>query len=262
MKKIWIQKIGAIFQTQDKPELSVKLGKTLHTSFKGNLQQWEHYCKAVASSKFLMGEISNQTFEKVCITWVIRPEVVEGIHAGEFTLGDRGTKLDQQLFQCQEVIQDLDSRRNTLKHQLAALKIHIEQQHRDEALQNVQQIDTQHQEQLKREFEAEMQQRQDALGDEFRNNGWQGKFIEASYKFFLQSNLQSKVFQQASDQDFDTPVTATQEQDEKLQHLKGQLAEVDKQHIQAQTHLQQLRTEKESIIAISPVGFRKASDQS
>jgi len=131
------------------------------------------------------------------------------------------------------------------------LKSSIEQQHRDKISQQLLQLDAQQLEQLKQEFEAKTRQREDALGEEFRNKGWKGQFIEASYKIFLRTKMSEQIL----GQEFDDAVTAAQENHEKVQSLKQQLADTENQLAQDQERIQQMRAEKEATIDFSPVGF-------
>ncbi len=251
MKKIWIEEIGEISKAQNKPDLLLQLEKALKASFNRNISHWRFYCRIIASSKFLMGETNSKVFRKAWITWVIHPEVVERIRSGEFTLGDRDTKLDQQLTQCRESIQHLKHELSCLESSLAGLKSDIEKQHRDELSQRLLELDEQKRHQLKQEFEDATKQRKDAIGTEFLDKGWQGQFIETVYDIFLREKLSRQIFGQS----FEYNVALALEGHQRFQYLKQEKAEIEAKIVQEQSVLQQLIDEREATIAFAPGGF-------
>lgn len=54
--------------------------------FEGSIEKWEGYCKKIASSKFLMGEI---TPFKASFDWAIREENIVKVMEGNYGVGDR-----------------------------------------------------------------------------------------------------------------------------------------------------------------------------
>ena len=72
-------------------ELNQKRAKFLITAFKtkfeGSLERWKAFCKRVASSKFLMGEIKSSF--RASLDWVLKFDVMQRILEGDFGIGDR-----------------------------------------------------------------------------------------------------------------------------------------------------------------------------
>ena len=66
------------------PQLAQKLVKSYHENFKSSLDLWKNYCKTIASSKFLMGEVPNTKFE-IKLSWALRKEAIEKILCGHFS---------------------------------------------------------------------------------------------------------------------------------------------------------------------------------
>jgi hypothetical protein len=69
------------------PKLSCYLNKSLKQFFSSDLKNWESFCHKIASSKFLMGEV---TPFKAQLDWVLKFEVTQKILDGGYTFGDRG----------------------------------------------------------------------------------------------------------------------------------------------------------------------------
>ena len=87
VQKIWKKEVGGTTYTSK--TFLKKLLEAFNLLFKGSLDLWKKYCRKIASSKFLMGEVSGF---KAWITWAIKPDTVKRLEAGEFTLGDRESK--------------------------------------------------------------------------------------------------------------------------------------------------------------------------
>jgi|GEM_PF-1005918 len=87
IQNIWKKEIGG--RTYTSSAFLKKLYEAFEKLFKGSLDLWKKYCRKIASSKFLMGEISGF---RAWLSWAIKEETVERLEAGEFTLGDRESK--------------------------------------------------------------------------------------------------------------------------------------------------------------------------
>ncbi|MBN9343693.1 MAG: hypothetical protein BGO76_01680 [Caedibacter sp. 38-128] len=105
MKNIWNEEIGEAEVSHLTSTLISRLNTTYTTVFKSSFGEWRTYCRKIASSKFLMGEGRSKTFQKVWITWAIKPESYERIQAGEFTLGDRVKENNQKILSPHEELQ-------------------------------------------------------------------------------------------------------------------------------------------------------------
>lgn len=68
---------------------SSQLLRILAEHFEGSLERWKEYAVKVNSSKFLMGEKQTQKGFKATFAWLIKPETIQAILAGEYGVGDR-----------------------------------------------------------------------------------------------------------------------------------------------------------------------------
>lgn len=89
MKEIWLKEVGEFGVSHLSSSFGKRLLIAFRTFFSGCLEKWRGYCRAIASSKFLMGETGARTFKKIWITWAIKVETYTRIMAGEFGLGTR-----------------------------------------------------------------------------------------------------------------------------------------------------------------------------
>lgn len=60
--------------------------KIVYSYFEERLEIWNNYCKKIATSKFLMGEISPF---RINFDWAIKLETIERVLNNQFTFGDR-----------------------------------------------------------------------------------------------------------------------------------------------------------------------------
>ncbi len=81
---IWQEVVGGFVPTGSKA-LSM-LRQALKNLFGDCLRSWRNYCRKIASSKFLMGEVSKF---RAWFTWVIKPETYTRIMQDGFSFGDR-----------------------------------------------------------------------------------------------------------------------------------------------------------------------------
>jgi len=114
MKNIWNEEIGEVEVNHLTSTLISRLTTSYTAVFKSSLEEWRAYCRKIASSKFLMGESRNKTFQKVWITWAIKPESYERIQAGEFTLGDRVRENNQKILSPHEELQSQEDMKKEL----------------------------------------------------------------------------------------------------------------------------------------------------
>ena len=89
MHKIWLEEVGHCNVSHISPSLAQRMASFLKSCLGCCLQAWRAYCRKIASSKFLMGEV--KAF-KAWLSWVINPSTFDKIEAGEYTLGDRKLK--------------------------------------------------------------------------------------------------------------------------------------------------------------------------
>ncbi|MBY0280716.1 MAG: hypothetical protein K2W94_00980 [Alphaproteobacteria bacterium] len=63
------------------------LKKAFETKFEYCLEKWKEFCRRVASSKFLMGEIKASF--KASLDWVLKFDILQRILEGDYGVGDR-----------------------------------------------------------------------------------------------------------------------------------------------------------------------------
>ena len=63
------------------------LKKAFEFKFQSCLEKWEEFCKRIASSKFLMGEIKASF--KASLDWVLKFDILQRILEGDYGVGDR-----------------------------------------------------------------------------------------------------------------------------------------------------------------------------
>lgn len=121
---IWNQ---IVEEEQKTVELTSKricfLKKAFETKFESCLEKWKEFCKRVASSKFLMGEIKASF--KASLDWVLKFEVMQRIFEGDFGVGDRVVYLEKNQGNTQEmerVIQSSSEPQDVKQFRLALLK--------------------------------------------------------------------------------------------------------------------------------------------
>jgi hypothetical protein len=124
MVLIWNQ---IVEEGQKTVELTSKricfLKKAFETQFNSCLEKWKEFCRRIASSKFLMGEIKASF--KASLDWVLKFEVMKRILEGDFGVGDRAVYLERNQGNTQEmerVIQDSSEPQDVKQFRLALLK--------------------------------------------------------------------------------------------------------------------------------------------
>jgi len=121
---IWNQ---IVEEGQKTVELTFKrinfLRKAFEIKFGSCLEKWKEFCKRVASSKFLMGEIKASF--KASLDWVLKFDVMQRIFEGDFGVGDRTFYLEknkENLQETEKVIQSSSESQEVKQLRLALLK--------------------------------------------------------------------------------------------------------------------------------------------
>jgi len=109
MIQIWQERVGNPKLSYISAGLLNELEHVLSYYFNGQLQQWQDYCKKIATSKFLMGEGKAFTFKGgVYLKWGLKPQNIFKIQQNRISTGDRQLSLTAQEFamsqQCGEII--------------------------------------------------------------------------------------------------------------------------------------------------------------
>ncbi len=84
------------------------LKKAFESKFESCLEKWKEFCKRIASSKFLMGEIKASF--KASLDWVLKFDILQRILEGDYGIGDRPVyhKEDRQV-SCQQVEAEIEN---------------------------------------------------------------------------------------------------------------------------------------------------------
>ena len=77
------------------------LKKAFEVKFGSCLEKWKEFCKRIASSKFLMGEIKASF--KASLDWVLKFDILQRILEGDYGVGDRTVYLKEDKVNCQQV---------------------------------------------------------------------------------------------------------------------------------------------------------------
>ena len=102
MHKIWLEEVGNCTVSTISLSLATRMVQFLKSVLNNCLKTWREYCRRIASSKFLMGEV-NPKF-KAWLWWVIKQPTFEKIKSGEFSLGDRLVNENQGQIQDYEAL--------------------------------------------------------------------------------------------------------------------------------------------------------------
>lgn len=69
------------------------LSQRLKEHFMDDINNWQKYCSQIASSKFLMGEV---TAFKASLDWCLKEEIIQKIEEGQYGVGDRISEKPKQ----------------------------------------------------------------------------------------------------------------------------------------------------------------------
>lgn len=103
MLSMWnstVVKIGGSANTlRLTPQRAKSLKKALETHFLGEVNAWQAFCEKIASSKFLMGEV---TAFKASLEWCLKEDKLTRILEGDYGVGDRTVSFQEKLLVDQE----------------------------------------------------------------------------------------------------------------------------------------------------------------
>ena len=85
--------------------------------FDSDTAKWQEYCELIASSKFLMGE---KTEFKASFGFLLKPETIEKVRAGEYSTGDRDILPD--------VSESIEEKRKRQDRELEGMDLPIKEQ--------------------------------------------------------------------------------------------------------------------------------------
>jgi len=191
---IWKEEVGDLGVKFVSQTLLTRLYNTLSRFFSGSLDVWRSFCRKIASSKFLMGEAKNRFFKKAWITWAIKEESIELIHAGHFNCGDRELPKSSEIIALENQIKELRDQKDKLL--MAKCRIEDEVRHSRKAAvrKAMDEMTPEALEEARKFYESEMETQDSATGEAFRDMGWNMPFAETLFEMYLLSQLESQLF--------------------------------------------------------------------
>lgn len=194
MIKIWNEEIGELGIPTITKGLSTRLNKVFETCFNNSLQTWKDYCQLISSSKFLMGEAKNKFFKKAWITWAIKPETIESIKGGAYTLGDRQTTKDREVEKINNEINNLETKKRSIEEYINNFKKLTTENRKKTIKEKRKNISEKEHEIFKNEFIQFLEIDSSPITDEFKRAGWKGLFVECTYLSFLEEKIGGQLF--------------------------------------------------------------------
>lgn len=194
MIKIWQEEVGELGVSYLSNGLFYRLQHSLKNCFEQSLDLWKTYCRMISSSKFLMGEAQNKFFKKAWITWAIKEEVIERIKGGAFNLGDRQTNEDKKRQEINNELKNIENNKKDVEEKINSIPILLENERKTKIKEKTKAISEKETKILKLEFIKFLELENNSLTQEFRRSGWQGTFIEAYFKSFVEETISSQLF--------------------------------------------------------------------
>jgi hypothetical protein len=168
------------------PELSRKLFQALEKTFEGCIAVWKTYCLKISSSKFLMGE-SPQTSFKAWLSWVIRPETVEKIMSGVYSLEDRSTS-DRNSEEV-SVYKPLKTQLHSVEQAIERVKDQERRRYRQDFHQKLDALNSEQLYSFRIMFEQLHEKADDGFSHFFREQRWAAPGAETMFQFFVHGEL-------------------------------------------------------------------------
>ena len=168
------------------PELSQKLYRALEETFEGCLAVWKTYCLKISSSRFLMGESPRTSF-KAWLSWVIRPETVEKIMSGAYSLEDR--PVDDQKSERDYSYRKLKDQLHSVNQAIEQVKDKTRKSYRQDFHQRLEALNPEQLASFRVMFEQFHEKADDGFSYFFREQGWAAPGVETMFHFFVHGEL-------------------------------------------------------------------------
>jgi len=194
MKKIWLNEINDFGDARMSASLSKHLVFAFKNLFNRCWETWKRYCRLISSSKFLMGETTNRTFKKIWIHWAIKPEIIQRIRAGEFGLGSRKTKEDeeQEIFKIDHKVLQIE--KEAIENSIGIIEQKVDCDRRREINKRIDSISEQEKEALKKKFISVLEERNDPLLKDSGDKIWQNRWALMSFERFMRAEFSETLF--------------------------------------------------------------------
>jgi len=207
MIMIWKEEVGELGVESVSQPLLNRLYQTLSRFFSGSLEVWRSFCRKIASSKFLMGEAKNRFFKKAWITWAIKEESIELIHAGHFNCGDREIAKSSEVIAVESQIQELRLEKDKLLRTKSRIEDEVRHSRKAAIRNAMAEMTAEKLHDARDSFEVEMQVQDTITGQDFRDLGWNMPFAETLFEMFLMSRLESQLFPTSLETQIDQDLT-------------------------------------------------------
>lgn len=154
-----------------------------------------------------MGEAKNRFFKKAWITWAIKEESIELIHAGHFNCGDREIAKSSDIIAVESQIQELKVQKDKLLMKKNRIKDEVRQNRKATVRQAMAQMNPENMQEARASFEKEMQTQDTVTGQDFRQLGWTMPFAETLFEMFLMSRLECQLFTKSLESQMEQALT-------------------------------------------------------
>ena len=192
MKDIWIDVIGDKGLTSFTPNVAEKALKALEANFQGSLKQWRAHCLKIASSKFLMGEKDNTSFE-IKFFYAISGKFVNELNEGKYELNTRETKESPLIRDIENKTKFLLEKIKNKEQILYRIKQDKKLYQRNVLNQAVKNISPEDRERYKPEYEAHMKVSSCGQAYAFQKYGWEGAQTQFNFDTFIQKKLKASL---------------------------------------------------------------------
>ncbi len=194
MIKIWNEEIGELGVAASRG-LSTRLYEAFNTLFDRSMDSWTSYCQMISSSKFLMGEAQNKFFKKAWMTWAIRKENISRVLSGEFQLGDRKTNQDRRVENINFEIRQAEARKKGVESKISLIKAEERMRRKKIIKEKIENLTEQEKKTFEEEFKLFLEQKNDAMTQEFKRSGWKGMFMTTYFDGFMEDRLYTEIFE-------------------------------------------------------------------
>ena len=75
-------------------KVKIELNRIFQDKFEANMDQWQHYCKLIASSDFLMGKVNKF---KAWLIWAIKPDNIDNVMAGGYGVTEKEKNVSNDI---------------------------------------------------------------------------------------------------------------------------------------------------------------------
>jgi len=204
---IWREEVGDLGVESVSQTLLNRLYQTLSRFFSGSLDMWRSFCRKIASSKFLMGEAKNRFFKKAWITWAIKEESIELIHAGHFNCGDRDVAKSSDVLAVENQIQQVRTEKDKLLMAKSRIEDEVRQNRKAAVRIAMEKLTPEVLQEARDSFEDDMRGQDTVTGQAFCEMGWNMTFAETLFEMFLMSKLESQLFPESLESQMEQALT-------------------------------------------------------